>query len=106
MPASIRLWGFAALVLSAAGAMTCESCSRSQQAPLSSRTGRERSDRLDAREGAPLAWRFEPATFRAVPPDLTCSFVEQRPGGAVLRCVTTRHTPTSTGAAGAFSHGR
>jgi hypothetical protein len=88
MPASFRLWGLAALVFGAA-AGTSNACASARHEPRPLVERPREAPPFDVL-AAPLALRLEPATLRAGPSEVSCA-VEESIGGAILRCVASRH---------------
>lgn len=93
MPASFRLWGLAALVAGAAAGAAGGTCSQARTEAAAPRPSRPpcaaHDHHLDV-AATPLAVRLEPR-MRAVPPEITCAVMGDAGGGAILRCVATRH---------------
>lgn len=92
MPASFRLWGLAALVAGATAGAAGGTCSQARTEAAAPRPSRPpcAERHLDAVAAAPLAVRLEPR-MRTVPPEITCAVIGDAGGGAILRCVATRH---------------
>lgn len=92
MPASFRLWGLAALVAGATAGAAGGTCSQARSEPAAVRASRPCGDpRLSAISARPVAVDLAPATVRASPPQITCFVLADPGGGAILRCVASRH---------------